>query len=137
MKHNFPTDVPIACTHIHNLKEGKEILHLAIDGESPIGSGTTEKLIDKAYPRFCWDDNKLTQTASNIKSKEYIWVTFEEFKSFLQGKGKCNLPFKEELKLNDNYTAVVTKEEVEVGCQGFSHEIIKKLYQLSVKAQKS
>lgn len=29
MKHNFPEDVSIACTHIHNLKEGKEILHLA------------------------------------------------------------------------------------------------------------
>lgn len=44
---------------------------------------------------------------------------------------------KEDLKLSGGYTATITKHNVKVGCQSFSHEIIKKLYQLSVKAQKS
>lgn len=36
MKHNFPEGVSIGCTHVHNLKEGKEILHLAIDSDCAI-----------------------------------------------------------------------------------------------------
>ena len=35
------------------------------------------------------------------------------------------------LKLNDSYDAVVTKRGIKVGCQTFSHDILKELYKLS------
>ena len=139
MKHNFPTDVSIACTHIHNLKEGREILHLAIDGNCPINSATSKTVLDKVYPKFFFDKEyqRISQTKAITGDKEYIWVSFEEFKAFLKGKGKCKLPFKQDLRLSSSYTATVSKENVKVGCQTFTHDIIKQLYQLSLKAQKS
>lgn len=138
MKHNFPEGVSIACTHVHNLKEGKEILKLAIDGDCLIYKEVLSKIVDKEYERFYWDkdDKYISQTCAEINDNEYIWVSFEEFKAFLQGKGKCNLPFKQDLKLSDSYTATVTKDNVKVGCQTFTHNTIKLLYQLSLKAQK-
>lgn len=139
MKHNFPTDVSIVCTHIHNLKEGKEILHLAVDGECPVYGDVLKTIVNKKYPRFYWDgdENSLCQTSARIGYKGYIWVSLEEFKAFLQGKSKYKTPFKQELKLNSSYTATVSKDNVKVGCQSFTHDVVKKLYQLSLKAQKS
>lgn len=139
MKHNFPEGVSIGCTHVHNLKEGKEILHLAIDGSCKISTGATEKIADKDYPRFCWDNiaKELCETSDEVGNKDYIWVSFAEFKEFLKGKSKYKTPFKETLKLSNDFTATITKENVKVGCQTFTHNTIKLLYQLSLKAQKS
>lgn len=139
MKHNFPKNVSIGCTLVHNLKQGKEILHLAIDGGCEIYSKTITEIIDKKYPRFCWDDSRqeLCLTSDLINDKNYIWVSFEQFKAFLQGKGKYTVPFKQELQLNSQYKAIVTKNDIKVGCQSFTHDVVKKLYQLSLKAQKS
>ena len=41
-----------------------------------------------------------------------------------------SLPKIRTLKLNDNYTAIVTAESVEVGCQTFTHDIIHDLSRL-------
>ena len=38
-----------------------------------------------------------------------------------------------EVKLNDNHTATVTHANITVGCQTFTHEAIKELYEASVK----
>jgi len=138
MKHNFPEDAVIICKHKHNLKQAKEIFHLAIDGDCLIYENTLEIPVDTQYPYFLWENGKITQT---FRTKEKypgdLFVSFEEFKAFLQGKGKYNPPFKQELHLNSQYKAVITKENVTVGCQKFSHDTIKQLYQLSQKALKS
>ena len=138
MKHNFPEGVSIGCTHVHNLKEGKEILHLAIDSDCAIYEEVFNNIADKQYPRFYWgkNDKKISQTYADEGDDDYIWVSFTEFKLFLQGKGKYKTPFKETLKLSNDYTATVTKKDVKVGCQTFTHNTIKLLYQLSLKAQK-
>ena len=138
MKHNFPEDVNVICTLKHNLKQAKEIFHLAIDGDCLIKSGVLEIPVDKTFPYFMWDGENLTQT---LKTKEKypddLYVSFEEFKAFLQGKGKYKAPFKEEIKISDSYTAVITKENVKVGCQIISHELAKQIYLSSQKALKS
>ena len=137
MKHNFPKDVRIICKDIHNLKQGKELLKLAVDFECPIGINTLNEIVNKLYPRFTWYGNVICLTSLKPENSRSIWVTFEEFKAFIQGKGVYIAPFKQELELNSEYKATVTKEYVKVGCQEFSHDVIKKLYQLSQKALKS
>ncbi len=37
------------------------------------------------------------------------------------------------VKLNDEYSAVVTRENITVGCQKFTHQAIKELYEASIK----
>lgn len=40
------------------------------------------------------------------------------------------------IKLNDNHDAVVTKKEIKVGCQTFTPEVIKELYNTLIKLEK-
>lgn len=46
-----------------------------------------------------------------------------------------NKPKPVEIKLNDNYTAIVTPENVQVNCQEFTQVKIKELYDASINAQ--
>lgn len=137
--HNFPKGIDVVCTHKHNLKEAKEIFHLCIDNDVNIYHKTFQDPVNDKYENFVFDNYEgLSQIQfNNKKDNNHLYVSFEEFKAFIQGKGKYNPSFKEELKLNDIYLAVITKQNIMVGCQEFSHETIKKLYQLSQKALKS
>lgn len=131
MKHNFP-ELNIVCNKKVTIQELKELLHLAVDANLPLGYIYINDI--KVYPYIAWSDN-LCQS-KNIEDFDLI-VSFEEFKAFIQGKGKYKEPFKEVLELNKEYKAEITKQQVNVGCQTFSHEIIKKLYESSQKALKS
>lgn len=44
--------------------------------------------------------------------------------------------FREEIKLNDEYNAIVTADGVKVGCQGFTFEAIEGLYESVQRAKK-
>ncbi len=52
-------------------------------------------------------------------------LSFDQFILALMGKRVVKPTT---VKLNDRYNAVVTKDEVTVGCQTFNHEVIKQLY---------
>lgn len=56
---------------------------------------------------------------------------------FIQAVIQETNEFHAKVKLNRDYTADVTKESIQVGCQDFTHEAIKTLYEKSVEAQKS
>ena len=53
-------------------------------------------------------------------------LSFDQFILAMMGK---SVPRVINVKLNDRYNAVVTKDEVVVGCQTFSHDVIKELYE--------
>ena len=134
--HNFPKNIEVVCKQKHTLAQGKEILKLCIENGIVIPECTQKEIVDSTYPYFLYDDKVLNQTY-DLDGKNRLKVTLQEFKQFIVGEGKYQAPFTQELKLNDEYKAVVTKEKITVGCQEFSHEIIKKLYLLSQKALKS
>lgn len=130
MKHNFP-DTLVYVDKKLTINELKEIVNLMMDCELELRYVGTAYI--KKYPYIFWDGFKVAQTLSQ---KSFgICVSFTEFKKFLKGQGKC--PYIKNLQLNDEYDATITKENVKVGCQQFSHEIIKKLYLESQKALKS
>lgn len=134
--HNFPKDVQIVCKEKHTLEQSKEILKLCVDNDVPIYSSYIfNDKVREEYPYYLWDGTSLMRVRMYVNSN--IAVSLEEFKQFIIGKGKYKVPFNKELKLNSEYTAIVTKEKIIVGCQQFSHDIVKKLYLLSQKAQKS
>lgn len=134
--HNFPKDVQIVCKQKHTLEQSKEILKLCVDNDVPIYSSPVfNDKVKKEYPYYLWDGTSLMRARTRESSD--IAVSLEEFKQFIIGKGKYEAPFNEELELNDEYTATVTKEKITVGCQVVSHDTVKKLYLLSQKAQKS
>lgn len=138
MKHNFPKDITVVCTLKHNLKQAKEIFHLAIDGDCPIYQKTLENPVDKKYLYFRYDGENIHLTARTKEAyPDELYVTFDEFKAFLQGKGKYKAPFKQEIKISDSYTAVITKQNVKVGCQILSHKLVEEIYLSSQKALKS
>lgn len=134
--HNFPKGTEVVCKEKHNLKQGKEILNLCINNGVIIGKETQREVVDIKYPYFVYSGDTL-DLRKDYNDFSILIVTLEEFKQFIIGKGKYKAPFNEELELNEEYTAIITKEDIAVGCQKFSHDTVKKLYLLSQKAQKS
>lgn len=72
--------------------------------------------------------NRLTWQCSNPKDypnsrKVRTLKQLDEFFEFLKTDGKRFV------KLNDEYTAEVTKTHVIVGCQEFPHSVVRKLYE--------
>jgi hypothetical protein len=66
---------------------------------------------------------------------DYYFVTVPEFLDIVS-KPKV-VPFQKTVKLNDEYVAYVTKENVKVRCQTFSHHAIAELYALTLQAKQS
>ncbi len=81
----------------------------------------------KDYPRGM----SLTN-ASGVHKKLSLPQDWDEFCKLIEENAILT---KLSVKLNDDYTAEVTKKSVKVGCQTFSHAIVKKLYEASVKMQ--
>jgi len=134
MKHNFPKGISyVTINRPLTDEEVKEIFYLAIDTNIPIGSETIRRRVNPDYPHLSFSDAKLINV-QRIDDDD-LSVTFEEFKQFMQGKGTYTPPFEEELQLNSNHTATVTKKGIRVGCQVFTHETIDTLYELSKKAR--
>lgn len=79
----------------------------------------------------------------------YRCITEEDAEKYLRGKSGCDtsgwayaVPVPEkpewtpvEVTLNDNHTATVYENIVRVGCQAFTFESIKSLYEAVVKAE--
>jgi hypothetical protein len=122
------------------LAEAKTILKLCIDNDVPVYEKTFLKPFDEKYPNYHWNGvfNEILQNneKSYINDNEYMFVSFTEFCNYIKGQGKViKAPFKIELKLNSEYNAIVTKYDITVGCQSFSHDIIQQLAELSKIAQ--
>ena len=140
--HNFPLNTKIKYFCLEKTEteaQLKEILKLAIDND--VNFDYQEIKIDSNYPLLCFsvNSNELTRCKKNINDKDCI-ISITQFKQFIKGIGDVNslkIPFSEEITLNSDYKAIITKEKIVVGCQEFTHDIIKKLYQLSQKALKS
>ncbi len=136
--HNFPNHINVSVANVTE-KQAKTILKLCIDNDVDIASETIEDKINKRYPNyhFEFENQEITQNCADSNDNEYHFVSFNEFCNYIKGKGiKIKPPFKQELVLNGSYKAIVTKENVKVGCQEFSHDIIKKLYEASQEALK-
>lgn len=140
--HNIPKNVEIICTKNITAKDASEILKLCIDANVHFDFAGMEDAVDPVYPNYSIENGELKQCKFDLKDKEEneYPVSIEQFKAFLKGKGNVEalkIPFKERITLSDQRDAVVTKEGISVGCEQFSHDVIKKLYQLSQKAQRS
>jgi hypothetical protein len=134
MTHNFQDKVAIY--HELSITEVKELLKLAIDCEVSVNGEIINKLVNPQFPYYCWDGDKITQMSCIPKEEsKYRWITLTEFTQYMKGKGKEQ--FKKELTLNSNYKATITKDNITVGCQTFTHETLDKLYELSLKARNS
>lgn len=68
-------------------------------------------------------------------------VSPSEFVKFLSENAAKNnkviKPYEKLISLNEEYRANVTKANVKVGCQTFSHSVIADLYNASIEAQKA
>lgn len=134
MKHNFPDTMNVICSKKLNKGELKQIIGIAFDAGIKINS---DNLPDKSYPyTYCSEEHELSCcNLSNPESNDMI-VSWEEFKAFFLGKGNYTPPFKERIVLTSSYTAIVTKENIAVGCTIFSHQKLEELYLSSLKSQK-
>src|SRR5690606_19348287 len=130
MRHNFPKEFEYITIETPNLPKNKlkELFRLCIDAEIEIGDGAYS---NREYPYTSFCSNQLIKVTKI--DLEDVPVTFEEFKLFIQGKGKYKPQVREFLQLNDEYTAEVTKQRVKVGRSIFTHEKIARLYKLSQK----
>jgi hypothetical protein len=139
MKHNFPEYVNVTLKQKCTINQIKELLKLAIDQDINIASGIFKDL-KKDNTTIFWDGYNEICVCQNDPidaCNTDLFVSLKEFKAFFEGKGKYTLPFNETLELNSEYKAEVTKENIKVGCQTFSHNKVAELYKLSQKALKS
>ena len=136
--HNFPKNISVVCKEELTLKQAKEILKLALENNVIIHEDTQREPVDIIYPYFIFEHNDeiLTQDRE-CNNKNKLNVSLREFKNFIQGKGIYKEPFSKIIKLNDKHEAIVTKENIKVGCQSFTHVKLKELYLLSQEALKS
>ena len=89
------------------------------------------------YISFQFSTNELTRI-SRLTDSDTMVISEEEFIKALKGeKVDFKPPFCEELFLNSDYTAIITKKGIKVGCQKFTHEQVSELYKISEQAQKS
>ena len=107
---------------------------------SPEHSKAIQEQLFKLGVRFCSGDNEtpLYADASVLHVKNKIvshgnswsvnsYESCEE--TTLDDLYKLNQPPKpRELKLNNEYTAIITDDKVKVGCQEFTHEVINELH---------
>jgi len=140
--HNFPNNIDVVCKIKHTKEQALEIFKLAIENNLLISVITQKTPLRKDYPYFCWDGKDeemlvLSDGIADTSDETNLFVSLTEFKAFILGKGKYTLPFNKALELNSGYKAVVTKQSIKVGCQEFTHDKIKELYQLSQKALKA
>lgn len=128
-KHNFPENVDVVCDVKLTQKQAKEILKLSIDYDLNICRDVVSNKVNDEYPYYGFDANEgeLTQF-SNIDDDNFIIVNFNEFKNFIKGNGNII-----KLELNNEYTAILTPNQIKVGCQTFTHETLEKLYKESQK----
>lgn len=73
---------------------------------------------DRKYPYLVWDGTDICQSSD---PRGYQIVDFKTFMSALSSYKNKNV------FLNENYTATVNENEVEVGCQSFPIDVIKKI----------
>lgn len=78
---------------------------------------------DPKYPYLCWDGYMLTQTKDHDDNRTKI-KTVEEFLDLFIASAQETIS----IKLNSNYTAIVSADGVEVGCQTFPLSKIEELY---------
>ena len=89
------------------------------------------------YISFQFSTNELTRI-SRLTDSDTMVISEEEFIKALKGeKVDFKPPFYEELFLNSDYHAIITKKGIKVGCQKFTHEQVSELYKISEQAQKS
>lgn len=109
--------------------------------EALLGSGldiseTVSKwlLQNKDQPHYVGGEKEGLSSLIHVDSKD-IQVSPEEFINYVLGRGK-ELHKPVSIELNSDYTAIVTKDKITVGCQEFSHEVLKKLYKASKQVRK-
>ena len=129
MKHNFPNNIDIICNQkLTTIKQVKDILKKCIDLEIPISCGVIKDPSPKEYPYIGWDsdDKEITLFGECIEKEGYLITNKAEFDEFMQGTS--DLLKTKTIQLNDEYSAVISRKNVIVGCQHFSHEKIEELY---------
>lgn len=121
MKHNLKENDAVANVTAEQLEVVKTIANQ--NGIAICETFLKEGL--KKYPAFFFASNsEIAGTQNSYHLRNYM--KFEKFILKMMGK-EVFTPI--EVKLNDSYTAVVTPESVKVGCQEFTHQAIKEVYE--------
>jgi len=135
--HNFPDLGPSQYIYVTDKfsETQKKRLWEALPGSGLTLSPDSQiwLLRGKSQPKFVAGGKSLT-TLFHV-DREDIKVSPEEFINYVLGRGK-ELHKPVTIELNSNYTAIVTKDKITVGCQEFSHEVLKKLYKASKQVSK-
>jgi len=139
MKHTFPNIEKIdffALETNPSLVVRMEMLKVAFANDIDFNTAEIKKE-KSSYIAFQFSTNELTRI-TRLTDSDTLIISEEEFMKALQGKKvEFQQPFYEEFFLNSSYTAKITKEGIEVGCQKFTHEQVSELYKISEQAQKS
>ena len=110
-------------------------------GYSFYGPKTAEAAI-KEYGKFPLIFASLTEkTLSysveiNIKNYPDDYIICYSLGEFINEVIKVVSPVEIKVELNLEYHAIVTKEDIAVGCQKFTHEMMDKLHEASLLARK-
>jgi hypothetical protein len=136
-KHGFRKDVLYACATKYQDKEIMGILSLCLLHGLAIAASVIEKPIDKDFPYLLIEtrEGSVTLTQCKVPTAECTMLSRGTFLKYLKGEKRAPEPFNKSLVLNATYTAIVTKEDVLVGCTHFSHKVIRELANLSARAE--
>lgn len=95
---------------------------------------TGNHLFDKDCTIITNDHNDRLNILDCFESVDHETAIFVTKEQFINAYKNYKQPIT--IKLNDKYNAIITKENITVGCQTFTHEKIAELYTESVKIRK-
>ena len=122
-----PTHNQIKCLDTDPIRynlAAKYLIAIGVPFYAPSAPHGADKF-DNIFPYMVWDGEEITASKSKDKHNSYeVQVdSFEEFITFFE------IPVSIDVKLNDNYTAVVKRDgTINVGCQTFTFDAMKELY---------
>jgi hypothetical protein len=120
-----PTRIQIKCLDTDPIRynlAAKYLIAIGVPFYAPSKPHGADKF-DNIFPYMLWDGEEITASKSKYSNDEVQVDSFEEFIAFFE------IPVSIDVKLNDNYTAVVKRDgTINVGCQTFTFDAMKELY---------
>ena len=135
MAHNFPTKKEVVIKGTLDLADQKAILMKAAQYGCPVYEDTLKRIFEvgniREYNTLIFSNDSICGTESRISHSGRHVVSVQQFIDFIRGEGSLVKPIT--IKLTNDYSATINQDNIQVGCQIISHEVLEQVYLASVK----
>ena len=135
MAHNFPTNKEVVIRGVLDYAEQKTILLKAAQHGCPVYRDTLNRIFEvgsiREYDTLIFSQESICGVESSTSHTGRHVVSVKQFIDFIIGEGSLVEPIT--IKLTNDYSAVINQDNIQVGCQIISHEVLEQVYKASLE----